>query len=91
MSLDDSDEKLALLQEIRDEVLGLRSDVAQRLAGLGGKIDRGLDRIDRVADGMHRGFDRVDAALAEYAEQVRLTVHYVRVLAGQSGIEIERG
>ncbi len=30
------------------------------------------------------------AALAEYhAEQVRLTVHYVRVLAKQSGIEID--
>jgi hypothetical protein len=57
--------------------------------GPSGKLDRGIDRLDGMVAGMHRGLDRIDAALADYAEQVRLTVHYVRVLAKQSGIEIE--
>jgi hypothetical protein len=72
MSLDDSDEKLALLQEIREQVWGLGSDIHQ---GVDGKLDGGLGRIE--------------AAVADYAEQVRLAVHDVRVLAKKSGIEIE--
>jgi hypothetical protein len=103
MSLDDSDEKFALLKEIRDEVRRWSGDTHRRLDVLGGTFDRGLDRMDRGVDRMDRGldrldrrldrmdgqFDRIDAALADCAESVRLTVHYVKVLCKQRGIEIE--
>lgn len=82
MSLDDSDEKIALLQEIRDEVRGLRDDTHRELGGLRGDIHGLLGTFDR-------GFDRIEAALADCAEQVRLTVHYTKVLCKQRGIEIE--
>jgi hypothetical protein len=110
MSLDDSDEKIALLKEIRDEVRRWSGDTHRGLDVLGGtfdrgldrmdwgldridrgldKFDRGLDRFDRGLDRMDGQFDRIDAALADCAESVRLTVHYVKVLCKQRGIEVE--
>ena len=96
MSLDDSDEKLALLKEIRDEVRRWSDATNRGLDGLSGTIDRGLDRMDRGLDRIDRGldrmdgqFDRIDAALADCAESVRLTVHYVKGLCKQRGIEFD--
>ena len=57
---------------------GLDGFARRHVHGLLAKIDRGIDRMD---GGMHQELGRIDAAVADDAEQVRLTVHYVSVLA----------
>lgn len=86
MSLDESDEQIALLIEIRQEVRGMRDDVrAIRFDPIGPFFDSTKARFE-AAD---RSLDRIEVALADCAQQTRLAVHYTKILAAQHGIQID--
>ena len=84
MSLDDSDEKIALLKEIREEARRLREGVRCVRRDL---LDLPSDTTRFEA--MQRRLDSIDVVLADYAEQTRLAVHYTKILAEQHGIRTD--
>lgn len=64
---------VAILRDIRDEMIKTRIE-------LSGRIDQLGDRIDRTRTELGERIDRVEGAVLEVAEQQRFVVRHLRVL-----------